>query len=125
MNEKVRWKGIKSIGMVSKTIIKEDKKVVEKRYYISSMPLNIDLLAKAIRQHWSVEIMHWHLDVTFKEDANTTLDKIAAQNLNIINKWCLSILKLFQIGNKRISLRKKRFRISMNVEEYLEQIINI
>lgn len=121
----MRWKGIKSIGMVSKTIIKEDKKVVEKRYYISSMPLNIDLLAKAIRQHWSVEIMHWHLDVTFKEDANTTLDKIAAQNLNIINKWCLSILKLFQIGNKRISLRKKRFRISMNVEEYLEQIINI
>ena len=32
--------------------------------------------------------MHWHLDVTFREDANTTIDKIAAQNQNII-KMCI------------------------------------
>ena len=69
--------------------------------------------------------MHWHLDVTLKEDRNTTLDKTAAQNLNIINKWCLSILKLFQIGNKKISMRKKRFCISMKAEEYLEKIVNL
>ncbi len=124
MQEKSLWKGIKSIGMVRKTIVKDSKETIEKRYYISSLPLNINVLSKAIRQHWSVEIMHWHLDVTFKEDANTTLDKIAAQNLNIINKWCLSILKLFEIGNKKRSLRKKRFCISMNAEEYLEQILN-
>ena len=37
--------------------------------------------------------MHWHLDVTFRKDANTTIDKTAAQNQNIIRKWCLSILK--------------------------------
>ncbi len=54
--------------------------------------------------------MHWHLDVTFKEDANTTKDKIAAQNLNIINKWCLSILKLFEIGKKKMSLTRKFFQ---------------
>lgn len=41
----------------------------------------------------TVESMHWHLDVTFKEGANTTLDKTAAQNQNIIRKWCLSMLK--------------------------------
>ena len=41
--------------------------------------------------------MHWQLDVTFKEDANTTLDKQAAENLNIIRKWCLSILKMVEI----------------------------
>lgn len=110
--------------MVRKTIIRNSKETIEKRYYISSLPLNINVLSKSIRQHWSVEIMHWHLDVTFKEDANTTLDKIVAQNLNIINKWCLSILKLFEIGNKKRSLRKKRFCISMNAEEYLEQILN-
>ena len=28
--------------------------------------------------------MHWYLDVTFREDANTTIDKLAAQNFNII-----------------------------------------
>ena len=38
--------------------------------------------------------MHWHLDVTFEEDANKTIDKRAAENLNIIRKWCISILKM-------------------------------
>ena len=100
--------------MVCKTTKQEGKQITEKRYYISSLPLNVDLFARTVRGHWSVEIMHWHLDVTFKEDANTTLDKTAAQNLNIINKWCLSILKLFDVG-KKMSLRKKRYCISMNV----------
>lgn len=98
---------------------------VEKRYYISSLKTDIELFSKAVRQHWSVEIMHWHLDVTFKEDANKTQNKTAAQNLNIINKWCLSILKIFQIGNKKRSMRKKRFCISMNTKNFLEQIMNL
>lgn len=125
MQEKRRWKGIKSVAMVEKTIKKDDTTTVEKRYYISSLPLDIDTMARAIRRHWSVEIMHWHLDVTFKEDANSTLDKIAAQNLNIINKWCLSILKLFEVGKKKKSLRKKRFHICMNAEKYIEEILEL
>lgn len=125
MEEKGRWKGLKSIGMVRKTIKDGEKTVTENRYYISSLPLDIGLFSRAVRQRWSVEVMHWHLDVTFKEDANTTQDKTAAQNLNIINKWSLSILKLFQIGNKKLSMRKKRFYISMKAEEYLEQIIKL
>jgi len=125
MGEKSRWKGLKSIGMVCKTMTDGEKTVTERRYYISSLPLGIELFSRAIRQHWSVEIMHWHLDVTFKEDANTTQDRTAAQNLNIINKWSLSILKLLQIGKRNLSMRKKRFYISMKAEEYLEQIIKL
>ncbi len=125
MQEKKRWKGIKSIGMVCKTIIRNDEKITKKRYYICSFISNIELLAKSIRKHWSIEIMHWNLDVTFKEDANTTLDKVAVQNLNIINKWCLSILKIFEIGNKKRFIRNKRFYISMNVEKYLTEIMKI
>ncbi len=44
-----------------------------------------------------MESMHWHMDVTFKEHASTTPDKTAAQNQNIIRKWCLSMLKLIEI----------------------------
>lgn len=65
----------------------------------------MELFARMVRGYWSVEIMHWHLDVTFKEDVNTALDKMVTQNLNIINKWCLSVLKLFEVGRK-MSLRK-------------------
>lgn len=124
MQEKSRWKGIKSIGMIGKTTEQEGKKATEKRYDISSLPLDVELFARTVREHWSVEIMHWHLDVTFKEDSNTTLDKTAAQNLNIINKWCLSVLKLFDVG-KKMSLKKKRYCISMNARKYLEQILRL
>ena len=67
LNQKKNWKGLKSIVMEKKTI-------------------NIEEASRAVRGHWSVESMHWHLDVTFKEDANATIDKMAAQNLNIIRK---------------------------------------
>lgn len=72
MEEKSRWKGLKSIEMVCKTIINMEKTVTEKRYYISSLPLEIEFFSRSVCQHWSAEIMHWHLDITFKEDANTT-----------------------------------------------------
>lgn len=125
MNEKGKWSGLKTIGMVKKTITKGEKIAIEIRYYISNMPVDIDLFSRAVRQHWSVEVMHWHLDVTFKEDANKTIDRIAAQNLNIINKWCLSILKIIEIGGKKRSLAKKRYNICMNAEKHLEAIMNL
>lgn len=58
--------------------------------------------------------MHWHLDVTFREDANTMLDKQTAQNLNIVSKWSLSILKMIEIFRPNVSIKKKYFVISMN-----------
>lgn len=124
LSQKKEWKGFKSIGMEEKTIRTasgEEKK--EYRYYISSLKGEIELFSRAVRGHWSVESMHWQLDVTFHEDANTTLDKQAAQNLNIIRKWSLSILKLIEIFRPNLSMKKKRFVISMNPEEFLEQVL--
>ena len=72
-----------------------------------------------------MESMHWHLDVTFKEDTNTTLDKIAAQNQNIIRKWCLSMLKLIEIRGTKMSLRRKRFNISFAPAQFIEELMNI
>ena len=123
LEKKKEWKGLKSIGMEEKTIIREEEVKKEYRYYISSLKENIELFSRAVRGHWSVESMHWHLDVTFKEDANTTLDKQAAQNLNIIRKWCLSLLKMVEIFRPNISMKKKRFVISMNPAEFLEQVL--
>ena len=62
--------------------------------------------------------------LALKEDANTTLDKQAAENLNIIRKWCLSILKMVEIFRPNLSMKKKRFVISMNPAEFLEQVLN-
>ncbi len=55
-----------------------------------------------------VESYHWHLDVTFKEDANHTLEKQAAFNLNIMKKLAINVLKIFEVGSKLLSMKKKR-----------------
>ena len=119
------WKGLKSIGMERKTIARKNgEKSVEYRYYISSLKPDMELFSKAVRKHWSVGVMHWHLDVTFREDANQTIEKQSAKNLNIIRKFCLSILKAVEIFRPKLSMRKKRFAIAMDAEQYLETVIN-
>jgi hypothetical protein len=39
-----------------------------------------------VRENWAIEVIHLHLYVTFREDSNKTLDKIAAQKQNILRK---------------------------------------
>ena len=107
-----------------KTIKRKDETVTETRYYISSLKEDIELFSKSVRQHWSIEIMHWHLDVTSKEDANKTLDKTAAQNMNIIRKWALCILKTVNFCKKQ-SLKLKRYVILNNPEKYLRIILEM
>ena len=124
LGQKKEWKGLKSIGMEEKTILCEKGEKKEWRYYISSLAPDIETFKRAERGHWSVESMHWHLDVTFKEDANTTLDKQAAQNQNIIRKWSLSILKTMEILKPGLSMKKKRFVISLRPIKYLEKVLS-
>lgn len=124
LEQKKEWKGIKSIGMEEKTIRDEKGERKEYRYYISSLVTDIETFRRAVRGHWSIESMHWHLDVTFREDANTTLDKQAAQNQNIIRKWSLSILKMIELMKPGLSMKKKRFVISLRPIKYLEEVLS-
>ena len=124
LTQKDRWAGMKSIGITRNTIIKADKTVIETRFFISSLPLDVETFARAVRGHWMVEAYHWHLDVTFREDANQTLDKRAAYNLNIINKMAINVLKMLELsGMKPMSLKKKRYAISLNFEGFLKRIL--
>lgn len=122
--EKERWAGIKSIGVVKTTVLSGQDSIVDFRYYISSLKVNPTLFSLAARGYWSVESMHWHLDVTFREDHNQTLNKNAAENLNILRKLALSILKLLDLG-KKYSLKKKRFAISCGFERYLNNLMSL
>jgi predicted transposase YbfD/YdcC len=89
-----QWNGLKSF--ICYEIETEDlvsgKKTKERRCYIASIT-DIELCADTIRAHWGIENqLHWHLDVTFSEDDNTTMDKNAFNNLSILNKMALSLL---------------------------------
>lgn len=120
------WEKMKSIGLVVKTIEeKSGNKIIEKRYYISSLLLNIELFSKAIRSHWSVENkLHWQMDFTFKCDNNTTVDKKALYNLQILKKNALSVLNLVKEEYKK-SMQKIRFIAGMDPEEELPKIFYV
>ena len=119
------WKGIKSFGLVKKTIETNGNKTIETRYYISSLYVDIDTFSKAIKQHWSVENkLHWHLDFTFKQDDNSTMDKNALLNLQILKKLSLAFLNdVKKIYNR--SLRLIRFKLSLSYETEILRFFNI
>lgn len=126
LSQKKEWAGLKTIILTRNTIIGAGgEERTEERYFISSLPLEIEEIARAVRGHWLVESYHWHLDVTFREDGNHTLEKQAAYNLNIIRKLSLNILKVIEVGSKALSMKKKRFAIGTNPEKHLEQIMNL
>jgi predicted transposase YbfD/YdcC len=126
LSQKKDWVGLTSIAMTRNTITKNGVTTTETRYFISSLPLDVKEMARAIRGHWMVESYHWHLDVTFREDANHTVEKYAAYNLNIIKKIAINTLKLVDVGmNKKVSLSKKRYIISMDFGRFWETLMAV
>jgi len=123
--DKEKWDGLKSIGMVRTTYTSDKGQSTETRYFISSLVADSDLFSEAVRGHWSVESMHWHLDVTFREDKNQTLEKRAAENMNILRKLALSILKTFELDKKKYSLKKKRFAIGCNLSRFIDRLMDL
>ena len=101
-----------------KGIVKE-----EVRYYISSdnsaKPLYFNSLA---RGHWGIENqLHWHLDVTFNEDACRARSQNAPINLSTIRKIALYLITQMP---EKISFKKRRYKAALN-DEYLLEIIGM
>ena len=110
MYEKDKWQGIQSIVMIESERIIGDKKSIETRYYISSLPAKASQIAAAIRSHWSIEnSLHWVLDVSFNEDQCRIRKGNAPENIAIVRHIALNMLKsaktLFK-GHSIKALRK-------------------
>ena len=120
------WAGLKSFICydIETVDLVSGKATKERRYYIASLT-DIELCADAIRSHWGIENqLHWHLDVTFSEDDNTTMDKNAFNNLSIMNKMALSLLKLIQPAHKA-GLKRIRRRFGWDLIKHLSQLLNL
>lgn len=128
ISNKKKWKNLTSIGIIEKTITNIITGEVEKevRYYITSLYDNeLKEFVKSIRAEWEIENnLHWHLDVTFKEDKNLTSEKTAQKNLNILRKLGLNILKMAQPLYK-LSLKNIRLQLCMNFEEEFYKILTL
>jgi predicted transposase YbfD/YdcC len=116
------WTGLQSIAMVESTRETGDKRTVEKRFYISSLAPDSKQIAHAIRSHWAIENqLHWCLDVTFNEDPSRIRRDSAPENLNIVKKIAMNLLR---INPLKRSLPKKRLKACLN-EDYLAEILGV
>jgi len=89
-----KWEGLKTVGVVEATRQIEGQSTTERRYYLSSLPLNVALFARAVRSHWGVENkLHWVMDVCFGEDQSRARTGFAAENLATLRRLSLNMLK--------------------------------
>lgn len=116
------WPKIQSVIMViSKRQIK-GKETVETRYYITSSNMNVTEAALSIRRHWSIEnTLHWSLDVGFREDRQVSQKLNLAENLAVIRRIALTLLRKETSG---LSLENKRMKAAMSVD-YLDQVLGL
>jgi predicted transposase YbfD/YdcC len=92
----------------------------EVRYYMTSLQTEVEEVARAIRAHWSIENqLHHVLDVTFKEDQSRVRLKNAAENMAMVRRMALNMLKQ---KDPKLSFKRKRHRCNWS-NEYLEQTL--
>jgi predicted transposase YbfD/YdcC len=98
--------GIAAIGRItSRRQLHGGKSQLMVRYYLLSIRLSAKELLRVVRSRWSVENqLHWMLDVVLREDANRARKDHAGENLAILRKLALNLLRLHPA---KFSLRQK------------------
>ena len=80
----MRWKGLKSVGVVTSRCLRDGKESIEVRYYISSLTVDVKRFARAVRGPWGIEnSCHWSLDMTFREDESRLRERNFARELRV------------------------------------------
>ena len=122
LKEKFEWPGLKTLVMCE--AIRETKERVsqEKRYYLSSLAVNAERVAEAVRGHWSIEnSLHWILDVVFREDDSRVRVGHAAENFGLLRRIALNLLQ--QEKTLRRGVKTKRLKAALD-DGYLLRVLN-
>jgi predicted transposase YbfD/YdcC len=117
------WPGLRAVLAVEtiRSINGSVKTVAELRYFLTSGPDAPEVLARAIRKHWTIENnLHWVLDVTFREDESRVRDRIAARNLAVLRKIALNLISRDQTS--KTSKRGRRKQAAWN-DNYMLQLL--
>jgi len=121
--DRPKWEGLKSVGMVESTREVDGKTTVERRYYLSSLPLGAVTFARAVRGHWGVENkVHWVMDVCFREDQSRARAGYAAENLATLRRLALNLLK--REKTKKRGIRGKQLNASWD-HAYLLRLLGV
>jgi len=119
----LKWPGLRAIAMVVGERQVGDKITTAVRYYISSLPGSARTMLRAVRRHWGIEnSLHWVLDIAFREDKSRVRVGHAAENLSIIRRIALNLLK--REKTVKVGIKVKRQMAGWD-QAYLLKVLGI
>jgi len=115
------WAGLRTLACVQTTRWLDGQRQQATRYCISSVSgASAARLAGYVRGHWGIENhQHWHLDITFAEDACTCRRDHAPRNLSTMRKLALTLLHRVPLN---MSLKRKRKKTARD-DGFLHQLL--
>jgi predicted transposase YbfD/YdcC len=120
LRHRQEWAGLTTIGICYSERTVAGKTTTETRYFIGNKKASARYYGRGLRHHWGIEnSLHWQLDVTFAEDRNRVRRRHGAENLALIRRLSLSLLKAHP---DKLSIAKKRFAAALD-PSFLEEIL--
>ena len=115
-----RFPHLAMIGMIESRVERNGATTRERRYYLSSTPLDAKTFAAAVRAHWGVENrLHWVLDVVFHDDLARLRSGNGPQNMAVVKHMAMNLVRN---PKDKHSLKVRRTLANLN-PDYLEALI--
>lgn len=107
--DKEKWGGNMTVVEYESDTIKKSTgaHTSERRLYVSSLPTDTPALGSFVRNHWSVESMHWGLDRNLLQDRIKRKSARAARNLDTIQRMVHSVFSIWKCLRKKRADKKK------------------
>ena len=107
--DKEKWGGNMTVVEYESDTIKKSTgaHTSERRLYVSSMPTDTPALGSFVRNHWSIESMHWGLDRNLQQDRIKRKSARAARNLDTIQRMVHSVFSIWKCLRKKRADKKK------------------
>jgi len=116
------WQGLVAIVVVASERTVNGETTEEYRFYITSRKDTAAYYLTASRRHWLVENqLHWVLDVAFDEDRSRTRKDYGAENLSVLRRIALNLLK--REKTEKVGIANKRLRAGWD-ESYLLKVLS-
>lgn len=121
IRDQEQWKDLRSITLLISERQEAGKEMTEEvRYYIGSKAAKAKAYASYVRGHWGIENgQHWILDVCFQEDQSRMRTDHSPENMALLRRLALSLLKQHR---KTGSVRGKRLKSGWD-DQFLAEVL--
>ena len=119
--QKDAWVQLRCLGMVESERHLKGEVTIEQRYYLASIPNDVQQFARAVRAHWGIETCgHWVLDVAFREDESRIRVGHAPENFAVLRHIALNLLR--HDTSTKLGIHNKRLKAGWD-DAYLANLV--